>query len=342
MKIGFYTFGGSNIGTGHLFRCIALTQWFERTPLSTKIQFEIIDSDPAGPAVAMNIITKRTEHPFFIHKDPALPGAHWDVLIVDRLQVPLRIMESLRLRARFMVSIDDVGPGRYLADIALNPLYRSTEAHLPHYSFVSDYQGPEFQIIAPAFSDSPSRWQDSVTDLLITQGGADRHGLVARIINDLEPLLTKHKDLTLHVLTGPGFLTEKLSPQIMHQIGSRLVQHTDVTDMAALLRVMDLAVSAAGVTPFELAAIGLPAVLVTGEAKEVETANEIVMTGAALSLGLYSKDTGELLRNTVDSLMLAHKSRAVMRQSGLDRLDGRMGERLVDMINKQFRVLDNA
>lgn len=342
MKIGFYTFGGSNIGTGHLLRCIALTQWFERTPLLAEIQFEIIDSDPAGPTVAQNIITKRTEYPIYIHRDPELPGTHWDVLIVDRLQVPLKIMESLRPRARLVVSIDDIGPGRYLADIALNPLYRSTKSYHPHYICVADYQGPEFQIIAPTFSDSQSRWQNSVTDLLITQGGADRHGLVAHIINDLEPLLTKYNDLTLHVLTGPGFRAEKLSPQILDQIGSRLVQHTDVTDMAALLRVMDLAISAAGVTPFELAAIGLPAVLVTGEAKEVETANEVVMTGAALSLGLYSKGTGELLRTMVDNLILDPKSRAAMRQSGLDRLDGRMGARLVGMIEKQFRVLDNA
>jgi spore coat polysaccharide biosynthesis predicted glycosyltransferase SpsG len=99
---------------------------------------------------------------------------------------------------------------------------------------------------------------------------------------------------------------------------------------------MDLVVSAAGVTPFELAAMGLPAVILTGEAKELETANEIVTTGAALSLGLYCDGTSERLRSVVDNLMRAPEQRFALRQSGLDRLDGRMGARVVEMIEKRF------
>jgi len=97
-------------------------------------------------------------------------------------------------------------------------------------------------------------------------------------------------------------------------------------------------VSAVGVTPFELAAMGLPALLVTGEAKEVETANEIVTTGAAISLGLYCEGTGERLRAIVITLMRVPEQRAALRQSGLERLDGRMGGRLVGMIEERFAL----
>ena len=51
MKIGLYTFGGPSIGTGHLFRCIALAEWLERLPGHKEICFEIIDHDPDGPKV---------------------------------------------------------------------------------------------------------------------------------------------------------------------------------------------------------------------------------------------------------------------------------------------------
>lgn len=336
MKVGLYTFGGPSIGTGHLFRCVALTHWLERMPTSAEIQFYVIDCDPAGPAVAQSIITGRTSHPCRIHRDPELPGEQWDVLVVDRLRVVPEIMRALRPRARFMVSIDDVGPGRFAADVALNPLYRSIEPHPPDSRILFDHQGPEFQIIGPAFSDSPSRWKDSVTDILVTQGGADPHGLAPRIIGDLEPLLKEHNHLVLHVLTGPAFRADEALRRIMHRIGRRLVRHTNVTDMAALLRGMDLVVSAVGVTPFELAAIGLPAVLVTGEAKEVETANEIVATGAAVSLGLYREGTAGRLRAIVDTLMRVPAQRAALRKAGLERLDGRMGGRLVGMIQERF------
>lgn len=331
MKIGLYTFGGPRIGTGHLFRCIALARWLERMSASAEIQFDVIDLDPNGPAVARNVIGRRSGRPCRIHQDPELSGEQWDVLVVDRLKVAPQVMRSLRSRTGFMVSIDDVGPGRYVADVALNPLYRSVEPRSPDSHLILDRQGPEFQIIGPEFSDFPGRWQDDVTDLLITQGGADPHGLAPRIIRDLEPLLAVHGQLVLHVLTGPAFPAEEALRQIMGRLGSRLVRHTDVTDMAALLRGMDLAVSAAGVTPFELAAVGLPALLVTGEAKEVETADEIVATGAALSLGMYGEGTGERLRMAVDTLIRNKSQRAALREAGLNRLDGRMGGRLVGM-----------
>ena len=124
MKIGLYTFGGSNIGTGHLFRSIAFANWLERIPFSLDISFEVINLDPNGIDVALNVLSKRSSIPCNIHKEPGLPGFRWDVLFVDRLRVAPGDMCSLRKRAQKIISVDDVGAGRYLADVAINPLYR--------------------------------------------------------------------------------------------------------------------------------------------------------------------------------------------------------------------------
>jgi UDP-2,4-diacetamido-2,4,6-trideoxy-beta-L-altropyranose hydrolase len=336
MKVGLYTFGGPKIGTGHLFRCLALARWLDRMSEPAEIQFEVIDLDPNGPAAARSIVGSRTGHPCRIHQDPELGGGHWDVLVVDRLRVPPQAMQSLRRRTRYMVSIDDVGPGRFFADAALNPLYRSCEPRFPGSPLSFDRQGPEFQIIGPEFSDSPSRWREDATDVLITQGGADPHGIAPRIIRDLEPLLSIHDRLVLHVLTGPAFRADEALRKIEARLGPRLVRHKDVTDMAVFLRGMDLAVSAVGVTPFELAALGLPSLLVTGELKEVETADELVSMGSAVSLGIYREGAGEKLRSTVDMLLRNPSRRAALREAGLNRLDGRMGGHLVRMIEMKF------
>lgn len=336
MKVGLYTFGGPTRGTGHVFRCVALAQWLERMSIPVELEFELIDWHPDGSAVAQDVVTTRTRYACRVHEEPHLPGHEWDVLVVDRLRVDPGVMRSLKSRARFMVSVDDAGPGRFVADVALNPLYRSHEHAPPDSRLTVDHQGAEFQIIGPAFSQRPGRWQENVTDLLVTQGGADPHGLAARIIEDLEPLLTQHEALVLHVLTGPAFSGEARLEQVLRRLGPRLQRHSNVTDMPALLRGMDLAISAVGVTPFELAAIGLPAVLVTGNAMELETADDIVRTGAAISLGLYGERTGPELRVAVDALMRSPGQRAALRETGLQRLDGRMGGRLADMIEERF------
>ena len=335
MKIGLCTFGGPSIGTGHLFRCIALAEWLERLPGEKEICFEIIDHDPDGPSVAREVVSGRSPRPYRLHCDQALPGERWDVLVVDRLRVNLDIASNLRQRAGLMISIDDTGPGRFLADIALNPLYRCSES-IPRHEHFIDLQGPEYQIIAPAFSDSPCVWRENPTRLLITQGGADRHALAPRLIGALEPLLTRYPNLVMHVITGPAFRSDDALRPYMDRIGQRLVRHTDVANMPSLLRDMDIAVSAAGVAPFEIAALGIPAVLVTGEAKEVETADEIAKTGAAVSLGLYADGIRSCLVNEVDKLLTSPEKRASMRKAGLTKLSGRTGGELVTMINEKI------
>ena len=85
MKVGFYTFGGPTIGTGHLLRCLALSQWLENSISPLEIVFELIDMDPKGVSVARDIISSRFGGSIQIHQDCRVPGNLWDVLVVDCL-----------------------------------------------------------------------------------------------------------------------------------------------------------------------------------------------------------------------------------------------------------------
>lgn len=336
MKVGLYTFGGSNIGTGHLFRCIAFMKWLEKLSMPVEASVELIDLDPDGPEIARNVFAHRTSIQLNIHQDSRLSGRSWDLLFVDRLEVAFEDMRSLRERAQRIISIDDVGLGRSLADVALNPLYAARGCKLDYNRSFRDFQGPEFQIIQPAFCEKPSRWRDVPTDLLITQGGADPHGLAPLLVNELEPLRHEFPLLKIHVLTGPAFKANIEMERLTQRLSGKLIRHSDETNMPKLLRSMDLAISAAGVAPFELAALGLPAVLVTGEAKEVETADAIARTGAAISLGLYPGERQQRVIGVVRQLLQTPSKRLALRQSGLARLNGRTGERLVQMIEEWF------
>jgi len=338
MRIGLYTFGGPTIGTGHLFRCVALAGWLERLHGKNEIFFEVIDLDPSGDQVAKDVLRGRSDLPCRFYRDPALPRRQWDVLIVDRLNVDPLIAADLRSRTSMMVSIDDTGPGRFEADVALNPLYRS-QVRTPAVrrpDFI-DLQGPEYQIIAPAFTDAASVWRDAPEHLLITQGGADRHALTPPLIDALQPLLARYPALTIHIITGPAFRAEAGLRPYLERLGSRLVRHSDVSDMPGLLRKMDLAVCSAGVAPFELAAVGLPAVLITGEAKEIETAEQVATTGAAVTLGLYTDSSRRRLLDEVERLMASPEQRSLMRRAGLTRLSGRMGGDLIAMIADRMK-----
>ena len=166
MKVGLYVFGGPTIGTGHLFRCVALSKWFERNFEGLEVVFELIDSDPCGVCAVKDIISSRCDNKIFVHNDWIIENTRWDVLVVDCLQVDPDIMRDLGQRTDCLVSIDNVGVGRFEADIALNPLYGGVAA--PHYARLEkDMQGIEYQILSPAFSVSPSSWRETPVNLLV-------------------------------------------------------------------------------------------------------------------------------------------------------------------------------
>jgi spore coat polysaccharide biosynthesis predicted glycosyltransferase SpsG len=95
---------------------------------------------------------------------------------------------------------------------------------------------------------------------------------------------------------------------------------------------MDLAVAAAGVMTCEMAAVGVPLVVVTGEDKELETAAMLEAAGAAHMVGRWGPLAGDAVADAVARLAndLAHR----LALSGAARraVDGHGLRRLVDLI----------
>jgi UDP-2,4-diacetamido-2,4,6-trideoxy-beta-L-altropyranose hydrolase len=114
----------------------------------------------------------------------------------------------------------------------------------------------------------------------------------------------------------------------------RMRVESNVSDMARWMTWADLAVSSAGSTSWELCFLGLPAIVLATADCEQPVAESLQQNGACLSLGRAKAMDGEALTTALEELIPAAGSRAAMSAAGRRLVDGRGGERVLDLLKE--------
>jgi spore coat polysaccharide biosynthesis predicted glycosyltransferase SpsG len=99
-------------------------------------------------------------------------------------------------------------------------------------------------------------------------------------------------------------------------------------DLAVEYASADLALCAFGVTAYELAAFGVPALYLGLTEDHVRSAGAFEAAGMGMSLGLAAHISDEDILANVEALLHAPERRQEMRNAGLTTLDGRGAERI--------------
>jgi UDP-2,4-diacetamido-2,4,6-trideoxy-beta-L-altropyranose hydrolase len=306
MKIALLTFGGVHIGVGHLFRCLNIASWIDILGDEIDLSFHLMDMGKEPQDKAFTILNSRTNYPIFFQKESSLKNLSWDILIVDLLDTPFQIMNYLKKNSNMLVSIDNTSKSRIFSDININPLYYGDYSG----SSSNDYIGPQYQIISPNYYNGQSNFNSVVKNILVIQGGADPFNLTTKIIKELLSIKKSYNDIKIHVVIGPAN-THFENYIKLNKEG--FIFHHDVKDMSNLLKNIDIAISSIGITAFEIASMGIPAVHVTSVKKEVETGIALSKLGVSIFSGLsLNSDLGPLkndLVNLINDLSARKKMR---------------------------------
>ena len=326
-------------GTGHVMRCLALAQaWRARGAAAVLI------SRCDSAALRERILSTGAELVSLAPGDSAEADientlaqlwrreAAW--LALDGYDFSLAQQQTLRGAGHPLLVIDDIAHlDRYCADILLNQnlgaaalSYRcdpeTTRLFGPHYALLR----PEFAHWRRAFRDVPEVAQK----ILVTLGGSDSSNFTARVIDALAQLDTA--GLEVRVVVGPANphlpeLRERadtLAPQI--QLLSR------VSDMAELMAWADLAVSAGGTTCWELACLGLPALIVIMAENQRGIAEELDAIEVVQNLGWHDDVSVERLAAAVNVLQHDTSRRLRMSEQGRALVDGWGAERVAQVL----------
>jgi UDP-2,4-diacetamido-2,4,6-trideoxy-beta-L-altropyranose hydrolase len=231
-----------------------------------------------------------------------------------------------------LLLVDDYGHQHYYcADILLNQNLGSAESLYPRRAeHMQLLLGSRYAMLRRQFT-SQRGWQRPerpARRLLLTLGGADPDNVTGKVLDALE--LLSDKSLSICVVVGGAYQhQEELTESIARlPFDTQVIQNA--SNMPELMAEADLAIAAGGTTCWELAFMGLPAVLVVLADNQKDIARHTAAQGLTVNLGWHSKLTPAQLSGQVGSLLADPKQRAAMSKRGQQAVDGYGADRVVD------------
>lgn len=300
MKIAFRADANKTIGMGHIMRCLSIADAFRA--LGHDILFIISDHGITSlinmrgyEAIVLNSDYKNMgqELPYWPSKTPNL-------IIIDSYYVTSQYLKQLHKKiARTggkIVYLDDVYSFPYPVDVLVNynayatndiykKLYNGTDVSLPKLIL-----GPRYAPLRTMFSGIAHKVQpEKVQNILISTGGSDElHlslSLLRYIINNRG--VTNKEDESkffYHILLGVMNADKEEIKQLAK--GKHFaVLHENVTDMKSLIEKMDLAISAAGSTLYEICACGVPLITLATADNQIRGAEAFERIGMGVNIG---------------------------------------------------------
>lgn len=243
------------IGSGHVMRCLTLIRAFAERPVTFACA-EI------GDALAQRIIQGG-------HQLIRLPGprggaadraafldlvAGASAVIMDGYAYDRGYRRDVRAIGRPVLALDDTADTELCADVVVNPSPSAVD--LPYGTGSTLLLGPDYALVAPGIVG----WHDHPVagdgPLLLTFGGSDPVGLTLPLARALQSRLPQ---APIRAVLGGAVRDLAATREQLRALAVDVA--VDVAEMGPVLRQCRMAVSAAGSTMYELAALGRPMLL---------------------------------------------------------------------------------
>jgi RimJ/RimL family protein N-acetyltransferase len=156
--------------------------------------------------------------------------------------------------------------------------------------------------------------------VLVTMGGSDPGNVTLEVIQALQHVDVNGLEAVVVVGGSNPHYAELQSAVQTSRLSIRL--ESNVTDMPALMAWADVAVSAGGSTNWELAFMGLPALVLILASNQRPIAERLDMVRMAVNLGWYSDASPMKIAQVLTQLLKDSKTRAKMSQCGQQLVDG--------------------
>lgn len=321
----------SRTGSGHVMRALALAQEWQGQGGAAVVVGHIAD----GPlrqrldAAGLPVVNLPARHPAPQDLTALLPWLHqrrgeagWVAL--DGYHFDPAYQQALRATGWPLLIIDDYAHlPTYHADILVNP---NAYAEAMHYQTAAQtliLRGTRFVPLRKEFrqavNNDAAREKRPGRRLLVTMGGADPDNVTAKVIAALQAMA--RSDLEVVIIVGPLNPHRQALAERVRHAGLKVEVLTAVTDMVPHLRWADLAISAAGSTCWELAALGVPMVVTVLADNQERLAASLAAQGAAVNLGWHHAWQAEQAARVWRDLLDSPPQRQAM---------GAAGQRLVD------------
>lgn len=330
----FVTEGGPDVGLGHLGRCRSLAR-----ALSPGARVSaLVASEPRAALFVAGIPGAVTACDWT--REPAaaldaLAGCAPDVVVVDSYKAMPDFLSALGAAVPTVVAVDDLADRPLPVDIVVNGGVAAPSLPYQRRPDTLYLLGSRYALLDPCYADLPARAaRDRVTRILITLGGGRNARDLLAAVRAADALLA---EAVVDVAAGP-FAAREVDAAA-RAARHRVVVHRDRVDLGELIGAADVAVCGAGMTLYELAASGTPAVTVCMADNQRPNAEAFASAGAAPAAGAAGDpDLAQAIEAALRPLVGDRHARAATAARARGLVDGRGALRVARHLLEPARV----
>jgi spore coat polysaccharide biosynthesis protein SpsF len=315
--------GGGKFGYGHVKRMVALARAL-RDREGVGVSFAV-----HGTEDALTPIRRAGFEAELVGSDSAklrqvVDTRAPDMLVLDCREGPT-YAELAALKADVVAIIDDASERRLAADVAYYPPVPQAEALDWTGSRCAPRIGWQWSLLGLAQSPPRAKPVSPRPTLLVAMGGSDPQELTlrtARALTRLDPIFRAR------FVIGPGMQDRERVAGAIVKLKSNFETIEGADDLATEYACADLALAAFGVTAYELASFGVPALYLSLTEDHALSASAFEYAGMGVSLGLAEQASDERIAKSVWALLGDASRRREMQQAGRMTIDSEGAARI--------------
>jgi len=317
MCVVFRVDASTEIGTGHVMRCLTLADALTRVGADCHFicrnhignmndyirqrgypVYELTSSD----ATPVDASKAELQHEHWLQVPWADDAAQsYDVMQRERICADWLVLDHYALDARWqramkptferLMVIDDLADREHVADLLLDQNLGRAAADYDGLVPESCIRliGPQYAMLRPEFAQWRSyslkrRQNPELKHILVTMGGVDKDNFTGRVLDALARM-DPPSDMRIHVVLGeraPSLKQVRQQAKAMAHMSVSI--HVNVENMAQMMSESDLVIGAAGSTSWERCCLGVPSVLMAVADNQRKVCDELSAQKAALTI----------------------------------------------------------
>lgn len=300
-RILFRADGYKQIGMGHIYHCLTLAYSLmgHDVVFVTKKEHQEGLRKLEASHMGVKAVSDDGEYLRFVKE--------WkpDIVVNDCLDTEEGFVKELKRHVKRVVAVEDLGSGADYADVVINALYEDGKRG------GSYYWGEKYVCLKDEFLVAkPAVFHEEVRRVVVVFGGTDASGFTGRVYALAKRLHKDYPRISFHFILGMGYC--RTDGLIEGSLEEGIYVEQDARRISEAFMQADLALTSQGRTVYELASVGVPAIVMAQNEREAKHTFAQMHNGF-LNLGLGKHVTDETLERTFRWLVETPQVRREMR-----------------------------
>jgi UDP-2,4-diacetamido-2,4,6-trideoxy-beta-L-altropyranose hydrolase len=336
---------GTQIGMGHLMRCLALTQAWK---------------DSYGQVVCItacqseSLLQRLREEGFDVHllARPYPDAGDWEYtknmlaacpsawVVLDGYHFDEVYQQRVKESGHRLLVIDDMAHLKhYYADIILNQNLHANQLRYSCEPYTRLLLGTRYVLLRREFL-AWKDWKRDITEVarrvLVTLGGSDHENYTLKVIQALQKVEVAGLEATVVIGASSPYADVLEAAIERSQVPIRLLRNA--SNMPELMAWADVAVSSAGSTVWELLFLGTPTLALILADNQCYIAEQVVELGVGQSLGWARNILAKSLAKAITLLLKDFNLRARISKDARQIVDSLGSQRVISIMHDEHVI----